>query len=40
LDNTENLLKEFVQTGGKIITAEELEANKVISSEDITYTVT
>ena len=39
LDNTKNILKKFVQNGGTIITTDELEANKVISSEDITYTV-
>ncbi|MBO5059546.1 MAG: hypothetical protein J6C82_01350 [Clostridia bacterium] len=35
---TEKLLSEFVKTGGKIVTAEELPANNIIDNCEITYT--
>lgn len=38
LDNTEKLLKEFVKTGGRLITADELNANDIVDNENITYT--
>lgn len=39
LPYTERLLKKFVESGGKIVKAEEIEKNKVIEDETITYTV-
>lgn len=38
LDNTQRMLADFVKTGGKIITAEELEPVNIIDNERITYT--
>ncbi len=37
-DNTKALLKEFSAQGGKILSADELEENKVIDCKKITYT--
>ena len=37
LESTQDILKEFKQTGGKIITADEIPTNKVIDNARITY---
>lgn len=38
LAHTKQLLKEFQQAGGKIVTAAELDAHRIIDRKDITYT--
>jgi len=39
LPYTEKLLKEFTESGGKVVKTEEIEENKIIDDETITYTV-
>lgn len=38
LSYTEKLLSEFQESGGNVVTAEELKANPIVDNEDITYT--